>query len=153
MKDCIGDDRLFIVDEAHGAHFYFSSACPQGALENGCADAAVTSLHKMLGSIYGTAIVNVGKSGKVEKDTVRMMHQMMAAGDGDGISPLLVADVEGCVMAFRDNGEELVGNAIKKANQIKATVKALNNIKLANIIEYKADPTKLIISIDGLSGA
>jgi len=50
MKEACGPDRLFLVDEAHGAHFYFSKDCPEGALEGG-ADAAVTSIHKMLGSI------------------------------------------------------------------------------------------------------
>ena len=103
MKEVVGH-RLFIVDEAHGAHFYFSNECPQGALENNCADAAVTSLHKMLGTFYGTAIINVGKTGKVDKETVRMMHQMMSAGDGTNTSPFYVADIESCVEAFVQDG-------------------------------------------------
>jgi arginine/lysine/ornithine decarboxylase len=57
MKTACGD-RIFIVDEAHGAHFYFSEKLPQGALQAG-ADAAVTSVHKTLGGLSGTALLNL----------------------------------------------------------------------------------------------
>jgi DNA-binding protein YbaB len=70
----------------------------------------------MLGTIYGTAMVNVGLNGKIDKEKVKMVHQMIAAGDGDCISPLLVADIEGCVLAFRDSGETLISDAIKRAD-------------------------------------
>lgn len=50
---------MLIVDEAHGAHFYFSNELPEGALQGG-ADAAVTSVHKTLGGMSGTALLNVG---------------------------------------------------------------------------------------------
>lgn len=152
MKAAVGG-RLFIVDEAHGAHFYFSSDCPQGALENGCADAAVTSLHKMLGTIYGTAMVNVGTTGKLDLEKVKMVHQMVAAGDGDGISPLLVADIEGCITEFSTNGQALIGESIKNVVKIKAAVNLLKNVKICSVPGYEVDPTKFIMTIKGLSGA
>lgn len=96
MKEACGPDRLFLIDEAHGAHFYFSNACPDAALQGG-ADAAVTSIHKMLGSFYGTALINVNKKTSIDPQRVKMQHQMMAAGSGENISVLLLADVESCV--------------------------------------------------------
>jgi arginine decarboxylase len=130
MKTAVGPTRLFLIDEAHGAHFYFNSSCPTGALVGG-ADAAVTSIHKMLGSIYGTAIINVGKNSKLDAERVRMQHIMMAAGDGSCISPFLVMDVEACVKTFSENGEALVGNAIANSKKIKDTIRSLQNVHLA----------------------
>lgn len=50
-----------IVDEAHGAHSYFNpKSMPQTALKGG-ADAAVCSVHKTLGALTATALINVAK--------------------------------------------------------------------------------------------
>jgi arginine/lysine/ornithine decarboxylase len=74
MKQVCGD-RLFIVDEAHGAHFYFSkekeSVFPKPALI-GCADAAVTSIHKTLGGISGTAFINVSNESRLDIKKLKM---------------------------------------------------------------------------------
>ena len=60
MRTACGDNRILIIDEAHGAHFYFSNTCPDAAMEGG-ADAAITSVHKTLGGISGTALLNVNR--------------------------------------------------------------------------------------------
>jgi arginine/lysine/ornithine decarboxylase len=49
---------LLIVDEAHGAHFYFNKNMPLGALKSG-ADAAVCSVHNTLGALSASALINV----------------------------------------------------------------------------------------------
>lgn len=48
---------VLLVDEAHGAHFPFSSLLPKSAIKMG-ADAAVSSLHKTLPSPNQTAVLN-----------------------------------------------------------------------------------------------
>ncbi len=55
IKDLIGE-RYLIVDEAHGAHHYFSSLMPVSAL-NGGADVALNSLYKTLGSMSSIALI------------------------------------------------------------------------------------------------
>lgn len=99
MKQACGD-RLFIVDEAHGAHFYFTKdeKFPKPALVGG-ADASITSVHKTLGGISGTALINVGKESKMVVSRVKMQHMMMSAM-GDSVSPFILADMEGCIRAF-----------------------------------------------------
>jgi len=54
-----------IIDEAHGAHFAFSSLLPETALESG-ADACVQSLHKTLPAMTQTALVHEGESSMLE---------------------------------------------------------------------------------------
>ena len=108
MRAVCGDHRLFIVDEAHGSHCYFSDNCPTPALKAG-ADAAIDSLHKTLGGIYGTSLINIGKFSKLDVDKIKMLHMMMASGSGDDISPFLLADAEGCIEIFASkDGENLV---------------------------------------------
>ena len=72
MRKACGD-RLFIVDEAHGAHLYFikDDRFPKPALQSG-ADASITSIHKTLGGISATALINVAKGSKMEVQKVKM---------------------------------------------------------------------------------
>ena len=105
MKSVCGIDRLFIVDEAHGAHFYFTKnqKFPKPALQAG-ADACITSVHKTLGGISGTALINVAKSSKIDVHKIKMQHMMMSSM-GDQVSPFILADLEGCVRTFYKDGE------------------------------------------------
>ncbi len=54
-------DKAFIVDEAHGAHFYFNSKMPPGAMQSGV-DVVTNSVHKSLGGLNATALIHVGKN-------------------------------------------------------------------------------------------
>lgn len=51
-------DIPLIVDEAHGAHFYFMSDMPESAVTAG-ADIIIESLHKTLASMTQTAVLHV----------------------------------------------------------------------------------------------
>lgn len=46
-----------LVDEAHGAHFYFSGELPAGALASG-ADACAQSTHKVLGALTQASMIH-----------------------------------------------------------------------------------------------
>ena len=58
------EDRLLIVDEAHGAHFYFNKKMPPGAITSGV-DVVTNSVHKSLGGLNGTALIHVGKQSRI----------------------------------------------------------------------------------------
>ncbi len=66
---------VLLVDEAHGAHFPFSSLLPQSAMEQG-ADMSVTSSHKSLPAPNQTALLHIGKGLETEdvRKTVRMFQ-------------------------------------------------------------------------------
>ena len=57
-----GKGLPLIVDEAHGAHFRYSSLFPQSALELG-ADVVIQSVHKTLPSLTQTALLHIKCNG------------------------------------------------------------------------------------------
>lgn len=67
--------KLLLVDEAHGAHFAFSSLLPPSALSSG-ADMAVQSAHKTLNALTGSAYLHVG-SEAVDTDWVTEMLRLV----------------------------------------------------------------------------
>jgi lysine decarboxylase len=106
MRKAVGHERLFIIDEAHGAHLYFNDLESHNAALKAGADAAVTSIHKMLGSIYGTALLNVSKDTTLlDLSKIKSKHLMFA---GDLPSPFLLGDLEGCVKDFVKNGNDMI---------------------------------------------
>src|SRR3954462_10827706 len=54
-----------VVDQAWGPHFGFHPALPPGALHEG-ADAAVTSTHKIVGSLTQSAMLHVAPTGRID---------------------------------------------------------------------------------------
>ena len=71
IREAIGPDRSLIIDEAHGSHLYFNtedSDTLRGALQSGVVDLCVTSVHKNLGSLSGTALINVGKHSRIDPE-------------------------------------------------------------------------------------
>ena len=71
IREAIGPDRYLIIDEAHGLHLYFNtedSDTLRGALQSGVVDLCVTSVHKNLGSLSATALINVGKDSRIDPE-------------------------------------------------------------------------------------
>lgn len=94
-------DVLLIVDEAHGAHSYFSKLMPEPALKGG-ADVAVCSVHKTLGALSASAMINVSKHSRISAAKVKDAYHLL---NTTSPSPLLLADVESCVREFKTRGE------------------------------------------------
>ena len=93
-----------IVDEAHGAHFYFNKDMPVGALKGG-ADAAVCSVHKTLGALSASALVNVSKNSRLPASKVKDAYHLL---NTTSPSPLLLADVESCVRVLKKDGDLII---------------------------------------------
>ena len=66
-----------VVDQAWGPHFGFHPSLPASALTQG-ADAALTSTHKIVGSLTQSAMLHVSGSGRIEPGalarTVRLVR-------------------------------------------------------------------------------
>ncbi|HEU0115745.1 MAG TPA: aminotransferase class I/II-fold pyridoxal phosphate-dependent enzyme, partial [Thermomicrobiales bacterium] len=98
------------VDEAWGPHFHFHPALPPSAMASGI-DGAVTSAHKMLGSLTQTALLNT-QGPRVEADKVKT-----AVGMAVTTSPSvpLLASIDGARRQMALRGETLLGRAIALA--------------------------------------
>ena len=57
-------DKIVIVDEAHGAHFYFNKSFPKPAIPSGI-DVVTNSVHKSLGGLNATALIHVSKNSRI----------------------------------------------------------------------------------------
>ena len=124
----------------------------------GGADAAVTSIHKTLGGMSGTALLNVGKNSRLDPSRVKQQHMMMAVGNGDAVSPFILADLEGCIESFSKDGESLISNALRTAQTIKDALGKLQKVKIADFAETYPDiklidPLKMTFKVEGYTGA
>jgi arginine decarboxylase len=106
---------LLIVDEAHGAHFYFSKNLPVGALKGG-ADATVCSVHKTLGALTATALINVSKSSRLLASKVQDSYHLL---NTTSPSPMLLADVESTVRLMKKDGNIIIDRAISLNTKFK----------------------------------
>jgi lysine decarboxylase len=83
-------DVALVVDQSWGPHFGFHPDLPSGALREG-ADAALTSTHKIVGSLTQTAMLHVGPTGRIDP-----MHVTRAVRLARSTSPssLLMASLD-----------------------------------------------------------
>lgn len=139
---------LLIVDEAHGAHSYFSKSMPVGALKGG-ADVTVSSVHKTLGALSASALINVGKNSRLPASKVKDAYHLL---NTTSPSPLLLADVESCVRVLKKEGNVIIDRAINLAKKLKDSVARLPQVVIGEFDNFKHDPTKVIIKIKGISG-
>ena len=138
---------MLIVDEAHGAHFYFNKNMPKGALKSG-ADAAVCSVHKTLGALSASALINVAVDSRLSASKVKDSYHLL---NTTSPSPLLLADVESCVRTLK-NDEGIIDRAIGLSNKLKESVKKLPGVTVGDFNTFKTDPCKTILKIRGLTG-
>lgn len=70
---------------------------PVAALKGG-ADAAVCSVHKTLGALSASALINVAKDSRLPASKVKDAYHLL---NTTSPSPLLLADVESCVRVLK----------------------------------------------------
>lgn len=90
-------EALLIVDEAHGAHFPYSSLLPQSAVKY--ADMAVQSMHKTMPVYTGGALLNVKEEYYLKAvESRRKLHTSSP-------SYLIMASMDKARADFEENGE------------------------------------------------
>lgn len=146
---CEPNNVLLIVDEAHGAHFYFNDKMPVGALKSG-ADATVCSVHKTLGALSASALINVATNSRLSASKVKDSYHLL---NTTSPSPLLLADVESCVRTLAKDGGPIIDRAIQLGSKLREAISKLPAVTVGSFIgTFKSDPTKTIIKIRGLTG-
>lgn len=135
--------KLF-VDEAHGAHFPFSTHFPQEAVSLD-ADAAVVSLHKTLPSLTQTALLltnNHQLSKRFEKN--------LAIFETSSPSYVLMCSVEKC-LDFVSDSKDIFLKYISNLKAFRHSCKKFKYLKIftntENIFDY--DLGKIVISTRG----
>lgn len=153
-----------LVDEAHGAHFGLHPALPPRALALG-ADLSAQSPHKLLGSLTQASWL-LGRRGRVEQDAVAAVLGVLQTTSP---SALLYGSLDEARRQVARRGRDMMEKALAAAAKVRRAAAALPGVDVEDLTERLAgrssapgaggrvpaagcagaDPTKLLIRVDG----
>ncbi len=118
-----------IVDEAHGAHYQFSSSLPKTALESG-ADISVQSWHKCLGSLTQTGVLHVSHKSLIDSELVAAALRLLQTTSP---SYLLMESISSTAELYAREGETIIARTLELTKQINFPLAANQDPLRANI--------------------
>lgn len=140
---------LFLVDEAHGAHFPFCPGCTPAVAAG--ADMAVCSLHKTLPALGGAALLTAAES--MDGDTIRQALQVF----GSSSPSFLIAASADAARARMETAPAEISRCIAAADDIRHALLAQGRflpLTAAHTASGLLDPLRLTVftASAGLSG-
>jgi arginine/lysine/ornithine decarboxylase len=144
---------VVMVDQAHGAHFSFSSRLPKSAAELG-ADVTVVSTHKTGGSLSQSAML-LHNEGLVKYHSIKKRVLMFHTTSP---SYLLLASLEAARKMLATEGEDIFSELVTECQKLK---KAISEIPGLIVLDENTgleamtyDPTKIVVNVTrlGLDG-
>lgn len=156
VRVCHEQGCLVMVDEAHGAHFYFSDRLPMGALALG-ADMCAQSFHKVSGSLTQSSVLHVGCKERVDVARLKANLQMVQSTSP---SYLLMASLDAARSELAVQGDVMAEVALGLAEYVRGEIAKIDGIVCMDsevVGKYSIkgiDLTRLVISaVDlGISG-
>lgn len=116
---------ILIVDEAHGAHFPFSSAFPASAISMG-ADLVIQSLHKTLPCMTQTAVLHVCS----DRVDVGMLEYFLQIYQSSSPSYVFMAAMDTCIRYMERYGEEKLNELKENLNWFYERTRTLQAIQV-----------------------
>ncbi len=144
-------NKIVLVDEAHGAHFYYGTQRPKNAMEVG-ADISCLSYHKTLGSLTQSSLL-LFNSDIVKKNDLDKFLTMLTTTSP---SYLLISSIETTVSHLESKGDKFFDEKINVLNIYKEKINKINGISVLdnnflNIKEKDFDKMRIVIKIDNLT--
>ena len=138
-------DIPVIVDEAHGAHLYFSDLKKYSALDAG-ADLVINSTHKMIPSLTQAALIHRGTDRFSHEDLLKYINIYNTTSP----SYLVMLSIEaGLAYMDREGRSELK----KRTEEIKNLKEEVNyDLDLSHQSIIANDPMKFLFRIAGMTG-
>ena len=145
---CHKHNAVLMVDEAHGAHCYFSDKLPGGAIAQG-ADIAVQSIHKVTGSFTQSSMIHV-KSKLVDRSKLEAnLHLVQSTSP----SYILMTSLDMARHYMATEGPMMINRALELANDARERINNIHGMDCARKDDlegkagiYKLDETRLTIS-------
>lgn len=150
----LGNDKILIIDEAHGSHFHASSLLPTGGIQAG-ADMVIQSIHKTFGSLTQTSLLHINN-----EDYFQSIENALKLLQTTSPSYVLMASIDGARRHWAINGSIWIEELIEKISNFREKLRFIQGITIVdeellmdNSIYYH-DYTKIIVSARdlGLSG-
>ena len=141
-----------IVDEAHGAHFYFNEYGPDSAMKAG-ADITSVSFHKTGGSLTQSSVLLIKDNGYISTHEVQKCLNLI---NTTSPSTLLIASVDAARSYMATNGQEKLLEIIDLCNYAREQISKIKGFiprGKEHFIKhgcYDFDETKLVIELDNL---
>ena len=141
-----------IVDEAHGAHFCFSSYFPESAIKRG-ADIVIHSIHKTLPSMTGTSVLHICTD-RISRDRIAWF---MSVYQTSSPSYPLMASMDYCFHFLRNHGNEWFDTFTSGLEELRRGLSRFQKIRLMDFCgaEYGEgrgffdfDRSKILLSAD-----
>lgn len=146
---CHTRNVLVLVDSAHGPHFAFSRELPLCAIQGG-ADMVAQSTHKLCGSLTQTSMLHVQGDLVDYEHLHKVYHILMSTSP----NYLFLASLDMARHQMATAGEALWAEAIRLSRKLQERLDSIDGIRCydgKNLpLEYKKDPTKVIIDVSGL---
>jgi arginine decarboxylase len=111
-------DVPLIVDQSWGPHFGFHPGVPASALHLG-ADAALTSTHKIVGSLTQSALLHVAPTGRVDPARVARAVRLTRSTSP---SSLLMASLDAARRQLAVHGETLLKTTLQAAERLRDAI-------------------------------
>lgn len=146
-------DIVVMVDQAHGAHFSFSSALPKSAAELG-ADLVVASTHKTGGSLTQSAML-LHNEGLVKYHSIKKRVLMFHTTSP---SYLLMASLESARKLLATQGDDIFFELVHECRKVKKEISKIPGLSVLDenegVLSMSYDPTKIVINVTklGLDG-
>ncbi|HWK28281.1 MAG TPA: amino acid decarboxylase [Solirubrobacter sp.] len=140
-----------VVDQSWGPHFGFQHELPPNALAVG-ADAMLTSVHKIAGSLTQSALLHVSGSGRVDPEIVGRTLRLMRSTSP---SSLLMLSLDGARRQLVLHGEALLTATVAASRR---TAQAIDRIPGCRVVGDEEvgrpgvaarDPLRLVIDVRG----
>jgi arginine decarboxylase len=140
-----------IVDESWGAHFPFHERLPTHALAAG-ADLAVSSVHKVVGSLTQSAIVHLREGALIDELVV---DRCVTLTESTSPSSLLGASLDAARRHAVLDGHELLEETIAAMEQMREEIRVIDGLDVLDerlcsapgVFAY--DPLRLVIDVRG----
>jgi lysine decarboxylase len=140
-----------VVDQAWGPHFGFHREVPPSALQQG-ADAALTSTHKMVGSLTQSAMLHVAGTERVDTERVARMVRLMRSTSPNS---LLLASLDAARRQLAIHGQDLLGRTVAAASREAEAIDAIEGCRVVgkDLVGRPGvaahDPLRIVIDVRG----
>src|SRR3954466_10256355 len=138
-----------VVDQSWGPHLGFHDELPPGALSQG-ADAMLTSVHKIAGSLTQSALLHVSDSGRIDPAAVARTLRLVRSTSP---SSLLMASLDGARRQLVLHGEALLSGTIAASRRTPAAIDEIPGCRVVGDEEVGRpgvagrDPLRIVIDV------
>jgi lysine decarboxylase len=140
-----------VVDQSWGPHLGFHRDLPPSALTQG-ADAMLTSVHKIAGSLTQSALLHVSGSGRIDPDSVARTLRLVRSTSP---SSLLMLSLDGARRQLVLHGEAILSTTIAASRRTAAAIDQIPGCRVVGDEEIGRpgvagrDPLRIVIDVRG----